>query len=172
LPETKVSADKVKRGKGSVTINQLKLKYDKLNEENKALKLSLKEQVQENKSFNESLLADKNYYEIAFQEVVLPLQNAIDKGELSEIFKLLTISALVFSAITREKLAKRQNYDITNLNNLLKNKSDHQNYPTLTQQTPIDKTPVNLRQTISILKQLGIKDLDNYIIQGYKITDL
>lgn len=158
--------------KTNVTINQLKLKYDKLREENKTLKQTNKELGQNNKTFNDIIQADISCYKIAFQDIVLPLQNAIDKGDLDEIFKLFAISSIVFSAITRQKLSKRQNYDITNINTLLKIKSDHNNYPELTQLTAVDKTPVNLRSTISIFKQLGVRGLDNYIIQGYKLRDL
>lgn len=171
-PDVAIYAESKAKVKTNVTINQLKLKYDKLREENKTLKINNKELGQNIKSLNDTVQADISCYKIAFQDIVLPLQKAIDAGDLAEIFKLFAISSVVFSAITRQKLSKRQNYDITNINTLLKNKSDHHNYPELTQSTAVDKTPVNLRSTLSILKQLGISGLDNYIIQGYKLRDL
>ncbi len=158
--------------KSNVNITQLKQKYDKLREDNKVLKQNIATLKNNLKEGKQSLDNDMLYYKAAFQNIVLPLQKAIDGGKHSEIFKMLTIAAIQYSAITREKLSKRQNYDITNIHTLLNEKSDHNNYPELTKDTPTDKTPSNLRQTISILQQLGIKDLDNYIIHGYKLKDL
>lgn len=160
------------KSRANVNITQLKQKYDKLREDSKILKQSYTDLKRNHKELKQAIDADTAYYKTAFQDIVLPLQSAIDQGDLGSIFRYMTIASLQYTAITREKLAKRQNYDITNINTLLKNKSDHQNYPELTQSTPVDKTPVNLRQTISVLKQLGIKDLDNYIIHGYKLKDL
>lgn len=160
------------RSRSNVNITQLKQKYDKLREDSKILKQSYTDLKRSHKELKQAIDADLTYYKTAFQDIILPLQAAIDQGELANIFKYVTIASIQYTAITREKLSKRQNYDITNINTLLKTKSDHQQYPELTQQTPVDKTPVNLRQTISVLKQLGIKDLDNYIIHGYKLKDL
>lgn len=160
------------KAKANVNITQLKQKYDKLREDNKVLKHTIAELKGGHKILKEQLDIDIKYYKTAFQNIVLPLQKAIDAGNHAEIFKLLTIAALQYSAITREKLSKRQNYDITNIQTLRNEPSDHNNYPILTKDTPTDKTPANLRKTISILQQLGVKDLDNYIIHGYKIKDL
>jgi len=172
VQENAAPAPVKKKEKSNVTITQLKAKYEKLQADTKVLELQYKELEEQHKTSNGIVQADLQYYTVAFQDIILPLQNAIDKGNIADVFKYTMISSLLFSAITREKLAKRQNYDITNINTLLKAKSDHRNYPDLTQTTAVDKTPVNLRQTLSVLKQLGVKDLDNYIIQGYKIKDL
>ena len=156
----------------NLNITQLKQKYDKLVEDSKVLKQSYVDLKRNHKELKQSLDFDLVYYKTAFQGIIVPLQQAIDQGDLAHIFKYLTLAAVQYSAITREKLSKKQNYDITNINLLLDKKSDHESYPVLSKDTPADKTPNNLKQTISVLKQLGITDLDNYVIHGYKIKDL
>lgn len=161
-----------KKPKSNVNINQLKTKYDKLREDSKILKQSYTDLKRNHKELKANIDKDNAYYNMAYQDIVLPLQQALDQGNLTLIYKYQTIAAIQFSAITRAKLTKKQNYDITNIDTLLKNKTDHNSYPELTQHTPIDKTPAQLRNVISVLKQLGVKDLDNYILHGYKLNDL
>jgi hypothetical protein len=161
-----------KKNKTHVNINQLKVKYDKLREDNKVLKQSYTDLKRSHKELKQVLDQDLNYYKHAYQDIVQPLQTALDNGDLSNIYKYLTIAAIQYGAITRAKLTKKQNYDITNINTLLKAKSDYNNYPEINSNTPIDQTPVQLRNVISVLKQLGVKNLDNYILQGYKLNDL
>lgn len=156
----------------NVNITQLKSKYEKLQADSKVLKQNFSDLKQHQKELKAAADADLQYYKAAYNDIIVPLQNALDKGNLAEIFKYMTIASVQFSAISRAKLTKKQNYDITNINTLLKNPSDHNNYPVISQETPIDKTPQQLQQVVSILKQLGVKDLDQYILQGYKLNNL
>ena len=151
--------------------DQLKQKYEKLREDHKILKQNVTTLKNQSQDLQKLIDSDAAYFKTAFQEMVLPLQTAIDKGDVATVFKYLTLAALQYSAITRVKLSKRQNYDSTNINTLMKAASDHENYPEINQATPVDKTPANLRELVAALKQLGVKDLDNYILQGYKLKE-
>lgn len=161
-----------RKTKTNVTINQLKTKYEKLQADSKVLKQNFTDLKQNHKELKVAMDADLQYYKAAYSEIIAPLQNALDKGNLTEIFKYMSIASIQYAAISRAKLTKKQNYDITNINTLLKNPSDHSNYPVISSDTPIDKTPQQLQQVVSVLKQLGVKDLDNYILQGYKLNNL
>lgn len=161
-----------KKTRTNVNINQLKTKYDKLREDSKVLKQNYADLKLNHKELKLAVDADINYYKAAYNDIIVPLQNALDKGNLTEIFKYMTIASIQYSAISRAKLTKKQNYDITNINILLKKPSDHAQYPVLSSETPVDKTPQQLQQVISILKQLGVTNLDNYILQGYKLNNL
>lgn len=158
----------VPKTKSKLDVHQVKAKYDKLYADSKILKKAYLDLKKEKTHLEQS---DKTYYQAAFQDIILPLQNAIDNNQLDEIFKYLTIAATQFSAITRSKLTKKQKYDESNIALLLR-QNNNATYPELTKHTAIDKTPANLRPIISILTQLGVKNLNNYIFQGYKITDL
>lgn len=154
--------------KSKLDVHQLKAKYDKLYSDSKILKKAYGDLKKEKMQLEQW---DKAYYQAAFQDIVLPLQQAIDNGKLDEVYKYLTIAAIQYTAVTRAKLTKKQKYDETNIAILLKQPSA-QTYPELSKQTAVDKTPANLRPIISILTQLGVKNLNNFIFQGYKITDL
>ena len=155
-----------------VNINQLKTKYDKLREDSKVLKQNYADLKQNHKELKQLNEADLQYYKVAYNDIILPLQNALDTGNLTEIFRLMSIASIQYAAITRSKLVKKQNYDITNINILLKQPSDKDSYPVISNQTPLDKTPKQLQQLISVLTQLGVKDLNNYILQGYNLNNL
>lgn len=109
---------------------------------------------------------------IIFEKIILPLQNAINEGNKAAIGKLVFQAAIVLSSITRHKEEKKLGYDEHNIQILLHNASKEAgNFETITKTTAVDKTPKHIQVVMSMLQEMGVTGLDDYIFQGYYIKD-
>ena len=118
------------------------------------------------------IAGDNSYYTAVFDQIILPLQTALNDGNEKDVVKYTNLAMVHFSSITRVKIRKKQNYDEANIQLITGNSSQTSSYPTIDNTTPIDKIPANLRVLIDILKKSGVNDLDDTIIKGYKLKNI
>lgn len=124
-------------------------------------------QVEEMKSL------DNSYFEKAFESIILPLQESLEKGDVARTLALLTISSAQLSSISRSKIGKKLKHDDANIQYLItQNKSNTAHFPEISSQTSIDKIPHNIQKLIQLLKENKVKGLDDTVVMGYKIKDL
>lgn len=110
---------------------------------------------------------------IIFEKIILPLQNAINDGDKAQIGKLVFQASIVLSSITRHKEEKKLGYDEHNIQILLHNASkEANNFETITKTTAVDKTPKHIQVVISMLQEMGVTGLDDYIFQGYYLKNI
>ncbi|RQO31552.1 hypothetical protein DBR32_06230 [Taibaiella sp. KBW10] len=140
------------------------------------LKADNKELKEKNKLITEKTQAlisgDELYYNQVFNKIILPLQEAIDSGNEAAIVKQLNLAAAHFSSITRTKIRKKLKYDDANIQLVTGNPSFTNEFTAIDGNTPIDKIPSNVRTLIQILKKNGVTELDDTIIQGYKLKHI
>lgn len=116
---------------------------------------------------------DAQVNRIVFEKIILPLQNAINEGDKAQIGKLVFQAAIVLSSITRHKAEKKLGYDEHNIQILLHNASKEANhFETITKATAVDKTPKHIQVVISMLQDMGVTGLDEYIFQGYYLKNI
>lgn len=110
---------------------------------------------------------------IIFEKIILPLQNAINDGDKAQIGKLVFQASIVLSSITRHKEEKKMGYDEHNIQILLHNASKEANsFETITKSTAVDKTPKHIQVVMSMLQEMGVTGLDDYIFQGYYLKNI
>lgn len=116
---------------------------------------------------------DEVYFQKAFEQIILPLQESLEKGDKSKTLELLTIAAAQLSSISRTKIGKKLKHDDSNIRYLnTQNKNATQEYPEISAQTAIDKIPNNIKVLLEILKANEVDGLDDTVVMGYKIKDL
>lgn len=118
------------------------------------------------------LEGDNLYYNAIFEQLILPLQTALDNGDEAAVVKYAHLAMVHFSSITRVKIRKKQKYDDANIQLITGNASLTQEFPQIDAQTPIDKIPANLRILMNILQKNGVTGLDETVIKGYKLKQL
>lgn len=142
----------------------------KLQSENLALQQKMSQtlaQLEELKSL------DNIYFEKAFEKIILPLQESLEKGDKAKTLELLTIASAQLSSISRSKIGKKLKHDDANIQYLItQNKSNKEQFPEISAQTAIDKIPHNMKVLISLLKENNVKGLDDTIVMGYSIKNL
>lgn len=158
----KTSAAEVKSLKAE--IKQLKQQVSLLNDEVKHKTNSL--EVLQN--------FDKQYYAEVFKKIITPLNDAMEKNERATVLENLVKAASHFSSIARYKIAKKQPYDETNINYLLNKRGANPEIAIVevNAETPLDKTPKNVKVILDLLKEQGSSGLDETIIVGHKIKNI
>jgi hypothetical protein len=116
---------------------------------------------------------DSSYFGEAFRKLIVPMNEALEKGSQKEIAEHLFRIMAHFSSLSRYKIAKKQPYDETNIHYLLNQKGSNEATATeINADTPVDKTPKNIKAITDMLKAYGSQGLDDSIIAGYKIKNL
>lgn len=116
---------------------------------------------------------DSSYFGEAFRKLIVPMNEALERGSKKEIMEHLLKIMAHFSSLTRYKIAKKQPYDETNIHYLLNQKGTGDAAATeINSDTPIDKIPKNIKTIADMLQEQGSKGLDDSIISGYKIKNL
>lgn len=116
---------------------------------------------------------DNSYFEKAFENIILPLQESLEKGDTAKTLALLTIASAQLSSISRSKIGKKLKHDDANIQYLItQNKSNTAQFPEITSKTAIDKIPHNLQKLIQLLQENKVHGLDDTVVMGYKIKDL
>lgn len=121
---------------------------------------------------NKLIEGDNIYYSSVFEKMIIPLQTALDQENESEVIKYMNLATIQLSSITRKKIRKKLNYDDANIQLITGNASLTNDFPTIDQQTPIDKIPSNVRVFKNILQKNGVTSLGDAIIKGYKLKGL
>lgn len=118
------------------------------------------------------IAGDELYYNQVFQKIVLPLQEAINQGNQTEILRQLNIAATHLSSITRTKIRKKLNFDDANVQLITGNPTFTNEFPVIGPDTPIDKIPANIRVLRELLQRNGVTGLDDSIVLGYKLKHI
>jgi|GEM_PF-992748 len=162
-----------KQGKTTIAaLDPVKLQMDiqKLQSENTFLQQRMSQtlaQLDDSKTF------DTTYFEHAFEQIILPLQESLEKGNKAKTLELLTIAAAQLSSISRNKIGKKLKHDDANILYLSSgNIHVTSPFPTISADTAIDKIPHNIKMLIQLLKENHVSDLNHTIVLGYKIEDL
>ena len=133
-----------------------------------------KEEVANIKStLNKRLEFDEKYFGNSFDDIIKPLENALEAKDVKTIVPLLIQAATQYSALTRFKLEKKQSFDVENMQILLGTsnygKSD---YPTIDKNTSPDDIPNKLKVLIELLRHAQATSVDNAIVSGYKVQNI
>lgn len=171
-PVTPAIEKKPRKTKATSNDEQLNALNTKLEEQLETIQQLKLAETKLNAQLKQALQFDELYYEKVFNEIILPMQKAINIGDVTQIFKYIMLAGIQLQSIARYKTNKKLKYDEQNIAIILQSAYDIQEYPVITKNTPQDQTPKNLQTVISILKQLGIKDLTPYVFQGYIIKEL
>lgn len=135
----------------------------KAKEEIVSLKTTLKKRIE----------FDEKYFGQSFENIVKPLEHALEAKNTQAIVPLLIEAMAQYSALTRFKLEKKQSFDLANMQILLGNatfaKSD---FPIISKNTSPDNIPNKLKALIELLQKSQAQEVSNTIISGYKIQDL
>lgn len=149
---------------------KLKEEYQKLSRKVDALqqeKKSMQQQLDDQRRFDDS------YYEEAFRRLVVPMNEAMEKGSRKEVMENLVKTMSHFGSLTRYKIAKKQPYDETNIQYLVQQKAGNDGAITeINGATPIDKIPKNIKVILDLLKEQDSQGLDQSIIAGYRIKNI
>lgn len=140
----------------------LKQDIQKIKKDNAALK----------EKTNAMVSGDKQYYNSVFEKVILPLEDAINKGDEKRMAQLLQIAAAQLSSVARTKLSKKQKFDEANLQYIMGNPTFSNDYKSVGKDVPMDKIPAQLRTVIAFLQKHGVTELDDTIILGHKIRNI
>lgn len=157
----------------AATVNdaaQLKEAYQKLSGKVDTLqqeKKAIQQQLEDQRRFDDS------YYEEAFRRLVVPMNEAMEKGSRREVMENLVKTMSHFGSLTRYKIAKKQPYDEANIQYLVQQKAGNDGAITeINGDTPIDKIPKNIKVVLDLLKEQDSQGLDQSIIAGYRIKNI
>ncbi|RYZ51321.1 MAG: hypothetical protein EOP49_11990 [Sphingobacteriales bacterium] len=169
-PEEVVAEPKAKDSKASAA------ELRKLKAELKVLNNQVQELQNTNASLDRNLEIyrnfDSGYFSEAFRKLVMPLNEAMEKGSEREVLENMVKIMGHFSSLTRYKISKKQPYDEANIHYMLNQKTSNDVAVDITGDTPLDKTPKNIKTILDLLKQQQSRGLDDSIIAGYKIKNL
>jgi hypothetical protein len=173
-PVTEAIAEETDKGSaGRTTAAEAK----KLKQEIKGLSAQVASLQAANESLEKNLSIyrnfDSSYFGEAFRKLIVPMNEALESGSQKEIAEHLFRIMAHFSSLSRYKIAKKQPYDETNIHYLLNQKGTNEATATeINADTPVDKTPKNIKAITDMLKAHGSQGLDDSIIAGYKIKNL
>ena len=125
-----------------------------------------------NEKVNAMVKGDTQYYNSVFDKIILPLDDAINKGDEARMAQLLQVAAAQLSSISRTKLRKKLKFDEANLQYIMGNPTSTSAYGSVGKDVPMDKIPAALRNVIAFLQKHGVKDLDDTVILGNKIRNI
>lgn len=162
-PTTGVATDAAQTDAGSTKlISQLK----------EELELSKERSRAQAEKVQRLLEGDLYYYQAVFDQIILPLQEALERGNKSEIVKYLNLAMVQLSSITRVKVQKKLKFDDANIQLITGNLAPTREFPVIDRNTPIDQIPANLRVLIELLQDNGVEGLGESIVKGYKLKNL